>query len=239
MIPYRFGPIKSPAAPAESASSECASELNQGAAGQNSMGNQPKAGSREKWDRRYREQVFDSSIEPNPFLQAHVDSVKPGRVLCLAAGNGRNAVFLAELGFEVDAVDISTAGLDLCTRLADARGVSVTPIQADLTEFEIPAGIYDLITKFYYYQPQLFTPICRSLRPGGRLVFQTFSRDQLAFPRGPRSLDHLAKPEEILPTIDSLRLRFYEDRILEPSDPSSEAEAVIRLIAEKETRTLR
>ena len=199
------------------------------------MSDQPKAGSREKWDQRYREQVFDSRIEPNPFLKAYVDAAKPGKALCLAAGNGRNAVFLAERGFEVDAVDISAEGLHLCTRLAKARGVSVTPILADLLEHELGDSIYDLITKFYYYQPLLFEPICRSLRPGGHLMFQTFSRDQLAFSGGPRNPEHLAKLEEILPRIGSLRLRFYEDRILEPCHGAPRLkEAVIRLVAEKE-----
>jgi SAM-dependent methyltransferase len=203
------------------------------------MDNQLKDGSQEKWDRRYREQVFNPRIQPTPFLKAHIVSVKPGRALCLAAGNGRNAVFLAERGFKVDAVDISAEGLELCTRLAETRGVSVTPIRANLAQYAFGEGIYDLVTKFYYYQPQLLAPVCGSLRPGGRIMFQTFSRDQLAFPHGPRSLDHLAKPEEILPAIGSLRLRFYEDRILEPSEASSQEEAVIRLIAEKEDLRLR
>ncbi len=70
------------------------------------MSDLPEAGSREKWGRRYREQIFDSRIKPNPFLKAQVDAARPGRALCLAAGNGRNAVFLAARGFEVDAIDI-------------------------------------------------------------------------------------------------------------------------------------
>ena len=199
------------------------------------MSDRPKAGSREKWDQRYREQVFDSRMEPNPFLKAQVDSARPGRALCLAAGNGRNAVFLAARGFEVDAIDISAEGLELCTRLAKDRGVSVTTIEADLSDYELRDRTYDLITKFYYYRPMLFEPICRSLRPRGRFIFQTFSRDQLAFTGGPRNPEHLAKPEEILPRIRNLRLRFYEDRILEPCHASSsDKEAVIRLVAERE-----
>ena len=190
---------------------------------------------REKWDRRYGAQNFDPHLEPNPFLRDYLDLSTVGRALCLAAGNGRNAVFLAERGFQVDAVDISAAGLRLCRRLAEARGVTVRPILADLTDWCLGECRYDLITKFYYYQPQLFERLCSALRPGGQLMFQTFSRGQLAFPRGPRNPDHLAKPEDIFPRIRSLRLRFYEDRILEPGcGASSEKEAVIRFIAEKE-----
>ncbi len=113
--------------------------------------------------------------------------------------------------------------------------MSITSIRADLTDYEPGDRIYDLITKFYFYQPRLFEPICRSLRPGGRLMFQTFSRDQLAFSGGPRNPEHLAKPEEILPPISSLRLRFYEDLILQSCHgASSDKEAVIRLVAEKQ-----
>ena len=190
---------------------------------------------REKWDRRYGAQAFDPHLEPIPFLRDHLDLSTEGRALCLAAGNGRNAVFLAERGFQVDAVDISAAGLRLCRLLAEARGVTVRPILADLTDWRMGESRYDLITKFYYYQPDLFERICASLRPGGRFMFQTFSQGQLAFPRGPRNPGHLAKPEDILPRIRSLRLRFYEDRILEPAcGASSGEEAVIRFIAEKE-----
>lgn len=190
---------------------------------------------REKWDRRYGAQPFDPHLEPIPFLKDHPDLSKGGRALCLAAGNGRNAVYLAERGFQVDAVDISAAGLRLCRLLAEARGVTVRPVLADLTDWCPDENRYDLITKFYYYQPRLFESVRPALRPGGRLMFQTFSQGQLAFPRGPRNPDHLAKPEDILPRIRGLRLRFYEDRILGPGCGSStREEAVIRFIAEKE-----
>ena len=190
---------------------------------------------REKWDRRYGAQAFDPHLEPIPFLRDHLDLSTEGRALCLAAGNGRNAVYLAERGFQVDAVDISAAGLRLCRLLAETRGVTLRPILADLEDWPMGEHKYDLITKFYYYQPQLFERIRSALRPGGRLMFQTFSQGQLAFPRGPRNPDHLAKPEDILPRIRGLRLRFYEDRILGPDGgASSGEEAVTRFIAEKE-----
>ena len=70
--------------------------------------------SKEKWNQRYSEQEFDPEIEPLSFLKEKLVPSIEGRALCLAAGNGRNAVYLAEKGFQVDAIDISEEGLLLC-----------------------------------------------------------------------------------------------------------------------------
>jgi len=113
----------------------------------------------ERWDARYsRAESFVYGSEPVRFLveQMPVLARAKGRALCLAAGEGRNAVYLAQQGFDVIAVDISAVGLEKCRGLAQQRGVEVETVVADLTTFDLGVEAYDLITDFYYYQPDLF-----------------------------------------------------------------------------------
>lgn len=105
---------------------------------------------REKWESRYRAGDFEPNREPVPFLAAEASKLRPGRALCLAAGAGRNAVFLAELGFAVTAVDIAPAGLAWCRRLAAERGVEVETIAADVLSFDAGVESWDLVTNLYF-----------------------------------------------------------------------------------------
>ena len=191
---------------------------------------------KEKWEGRYGSPDYEPSIEPVAFLEERLDQLRPGRVLCLAAGAGRNAVYLAQQGYEVTAVDISAGGLALCQTLARERGVRVTTVEADLLEYDMGQEQYDLITNFFYYQPELFPGIKAALKPGGHFVMETFSVDQLRYGSGPRSSAHLVKPGELLTAFADLRIRFYEDTVIVTGLPAGQdrpSAAVIRLIAEK------
>ena len=85
------------------------------------------------WDQRYAVGEYVYGTRPNDFLTSVVDRLPMGRVLCLAEGEGRNAVFLAEQGFEVTAVDSSAVGLAKARKLAGQRGVHIETVVADLT----------------------------------------------------------------------------------------------------------
>ena len=87
------------------------------------------------WDERYQGEDFVYGTEPNDFLRSQIDNLLPGRILCLAEGEGRNAVFLAEQGFTVTGVDQSSVGLAKAERLAAQRGVRIETLVADLAGF--------------------------------------------------------------------------------------------------------
>ena len=89
------------------------------------------------WNERYSSVTYAYGTEPNDFLVAMFDKAPEGKVLCLAEGEGRNAIWLAQQGREVTAVDASEVGLEKARRLADARGVKTTTVHADLAAFEI------------------------------------------------------------------------------------------------------
>jgi tellurite methyltransferase len=123
------------------------------------------------WDERYGrgEHVIK---EPMPLLVSTVNELRPGRALDLACGPGRHAIFLAERGWRVTAVDASKVGIELAKTLAQLRGVEVDWRVADLErrEFEIEPEAYDLVCVFYYLQRDLFPQIRAGVRPDGLAV---------------------------------------------------------------------
>ena len=136
------------------------------------------------WDQRYEGDELLWSAEPNRFLVAEVGDMRPGRALDLACGEGRNAVWLAERGWDVTGVDFSAAGLDKARRLAGGRGVSVRWIQADLTEWEPEPGAYDLVAWLYLHvAPEtrrlLLARAVAGLAPGGTIVVVGHHLDNL------------------------------------------------------------
>ena len=106
------------------------------------------------WDERYAGDGLVWSAEPNRFLVAEVETLSAGRALDLACGEGRNAVWLAERGWDVTGVDFSNVGLNKARRLADARGVSVHWELADVTEYTPAPESFDLVIVMYLHLPE-------------------------------------------------------------------------------------
>ncbi len=123
------------------------------------------------WDDRYRRGEHAGS-EPSRLLVRAVEDLTPGRALDIACGAGRHAVFLAERGFTVTAVDSSHAAIEITEQRARERGVTLDARVADLErgEFVIARDVYDLISVFYYLQRDLFPQIRAGLKAGGTLV---------------------------------------------------------------------
>lgn len=155
------------------------------------------------WNERYSEPGFAYGTEPNEFLLSVVDRIPHGRILSLAEGEGRNAVFLASLGYEVTGVDGSEVGLRKAMELAKERGVAITTIQVNLSEFEIGLEQWDGIISCYCHIPStirisLHHAAVRGLKPGGVFVLEAFSKEQLAYDTGgPKSLDMLMSLDEL------------------------------------------
>ncbi len=141
------------------------------------------------WDNRYSEVEYAYGIEPNDFLVEVAGRIPPGRVLCLAEGQGRNAVYLAGLGYSVTAVDQSSVGAERAQQLARKRGVQIETITADLAEFPITPGTWEgIVSIFGHLPPALRADVHRrvvaGLRPNGVFVLEAYSPDQLRFGTG-------------------------------------------------------
>lgn len=135
---------------------------------------------RDRWEARYNTPDRIYSEKPTDFLRTNIHHL-PGEGLALdiAAGEGRNSVFLAEHGLEVVALDISERALQKCLKLARERSVQVYAAVLDLTKFLIPKESFDVIVNFNYLQRDLAPQIIEGLRPDGWLLFETLTIDYL------------------------------------------------------------
>jgi SAM-dependent methyltransferase len=127
------------------------------------------------WDRRYRlreHAASDLEAGPTPLLIETAASLKPGRALDLACGAGRNALWLAQHGWEVTAADGAVTAIEFLHSRASNQGLKISAVVADLEkdEFNIEPSRWDLILKLYYLQRDLFEPAKRGVVPGGILI---------------------------------------------------------------------
>lgn len=143
------------------------------------------------WNQRYSEPGFAYGTEPNDFLAANAERYLPpkGEILCLAEGEGRNAVFLAHLGFRVTGVDSSAVGLEKARALAVQHGVELATVVADLGEFDLGAVCWDGIVSIWCHTPpdlraRLHRSVVTALRPGGVLLLESYTPQQLEYKTG-------------------------------------------------------
>ena len=197
--------------------------------------------STEMWDRRYAAEGFAYGTEPNAFLASVADRIPPGPVLCIGAGEGRNAVFLAGRGHPVEAVDASSVGLAKARARARELGLEVTTTVADLADYEFGrerwAGI---VSVFCHLPPTLRRDVHRrvvaALRPGGYFVLEAYTPAQLGRGTGgPRVRELLYDAETLrqdLAGLECIHLEEVEREVHEGRHHTGTA-AVVQLVAVK------
>ncbi|HQR69870.1 MAG TPA: class I SAM-dependent methyltransferase [Burkholderiaceae bacterium] len=180
------------------------------------------------WNRRFDTDEFLFGVEPNAWLREHARLLPPrGRVLCVADGEGRNSVWLARQGFEVEAFDIAEVGVAKARRLADSHGVAVDFQVSDCDAYAWPQARFDGVAAIFVQfadpaqRKRLFERIVASLRPGGILVLQGYTPKQLDYRTGgPPFASHLYTPQLLrdeLAALEILELREYEADVAEGS----------------------
>jgi len=193
------------------------------------------------WDKRFSEPGYAYGTEPNGFLVSVADRIPGGNVLCLAEGEGRNAVYLAGLGYDVTAVDTSSVGLVKAEALAHDRGVTIETVNADLEEYEIEPGVWQGIVSIYCHLPPvvraaLHERCLRGLAPGGVLVLEGFTPRQLELGTGgPKNRELLMELEIIRQELPGLRLeiaRELEREVIEGKYHGGTA-SVVQILAVK------
>ncbi len=170
---------------------------------------------RERWEGRYERDAGEAERTPSEFVAAHAHLLH-GRVLDVAAGAGRNALFLARRGLSVDAIDIAFAGLQRLRRVAIAEGLRVRAVQADLDAFPLPAARFDAIINIRYLQRALFAPMQRAVKPGGLVLFETFLIDQQTIGH-PRHPEFLLQRGELRAAFRAFELLEYEEGLFTSS----------------------
>jgi 2-polyprenyl-3-methyl-5-hydroxy-6-metoxy-1,4-benzoquinol methylase len=184
-----------------------------------------------RWDKRFRGEGFAFGKGANPFLKKHITLLPKGKALDLAAGEGRNAVFLARHGFEVEAVDISQMGLRKAQKLAEEMGVKIHALAGDLDTYQIERDKYDLITNFYFLRRSLIPKIKKGLKGGGMVIFETYTLEHRNLGTGgPKDPRYFLKPNELLELFKEFRILFYREGIFREG---GKRRAIASLIAQK------
>lgn len=153
--------------------------------------------------------------EPARFLVENVDLLPRGKALDIAMGKGRNAVFLAQQGFDVEGVDISEESVKEALKSAHSLEVPLKAVVADLEDgYRIEKNAFDVIICFNYLYRPLIPQIKEGIRDGGMVVYETFIVDQAQFGK-PKNPDHLLKHNELLDLFRDFRCLRYHEGIYE------------------------
>lgn len=172
------------------------------------------------WDERYAEPAFAYGDTPNDYLREQAGRLS-GPVLCLAEGQGRNAVFLATLGLDVMAVDQSRVGLECATALAARAGVSIATEVADLGTFVLGEARWGAVVSIFAHVPAhirtaVHARIAASLKPGGLFLLEAYRPEQLGMGTGgPQNPD-------LMMTLTALREELVGLEILEAAEVERE-----------------
>lgn len=194
------------------------------------------------WNSRYAAAGFAYGTAPNDFLAGAAARLPAGgTVLCLAEGEGRNAVWLAQQGYRVTAVDASAVGLAKARALAAERGVAIATICADLTDFAIVPAAWDgIVSIFCHLPPPLRLAVHRAcvagLAPGGVLLLEGYTPRQLAYRTGgPPQLELLYEAETLRDDFTGLELELLQEVVREVREGSCHtgSGAVVRVVARK------
>src|SRR5438309_9932742 len=181
---------------------------------------------RSRWDARYAAGDRRHDVGPAPLLAGWLPRLPPGRALDVAAGLGRHAVRLASHGWTVDAVDLSLEGLRILHERAQAAGVRVNRILADIGAFACRPASYDLIVDTFFLERRLVPRFWRWLRPGGTLYFET----HIKRPGAPSHSRYALRPEEARRLFARWEILDYAEG---PESDGSRTIDTVRLVARR------
>ena len=189
---------------------------------------------RARWDAKHSAE--QTTQKPSSFLkeifEGHSWPPPKGRALDIAAGKGRNAIFLAERGFQVVGIDISPVALDMARRAGKEKSLTIDWQEGDLERIELPTSRYDLVLTFNYLERSLVPQIKKTLKPRGWVIFETYLTDQSRV-GDPINPDYLLRHNELLDFFHDFRVLYYR----EGKFPQSEGAFCAALFAQKAVRT--
>ncbi|MGB7414669.1 MAG: class I SAM-dependent methyltransferase [Thermosynechococcaceae cyanobacterium] len=194
------------------------------------------------WNQRYSQPDYAFGTKPNDFLVEVIEHIPKGRVLCLAEGEGRNAVYLAQQGCRITAVDASPVGLTKAQKLAAEGGVEIETITADLADYEIQPDTWDAIVSIFCHLPatlrtQVHRQAVAGLRPGGAFVLEAYRPRQLELKTGgPPTADLMMKLTLLHQELDGLVFKHAveKERDIQEGQFHQGHSAVVQVLALKE-----
>ena len=160
---------------------------------------------KERWNVRHVSKPMKHTV--SPIIENYVKHSKIGHVLDLACGTGRNTHFLEELGFTIDAVDLSDYALGQIKESS-----KIHKIEVDLDEYDLKKGAYDLIVNTNYLNRRLMSQMIDALKDDGLIIFETFIEAHEKPEQGSMNPDYLLSKNELLQAFLELDIIFYEEK---------------------------
>ncbi len=199
------------------------------------------------WDQRYGQKEYVYGTEPNEFYKSWIDRLMPGNALFAAEGEGRNAVYAAQLGWQVLAIDQSEGGKRKAIDLAQIKDVEIEYVVDDLGAIDLSETKFDLIVLIYAHLSELnrraiHQKLMRSLNPGGHVILEAFSQQhppyQVLNPTvgGPRELSYLYDESEIVSDFSALKPIHRSTEVIELAEGPFHLGkgSVVRFVGRKE-----
>jgi SAM-dependent methyltransferase len=194
------------------------------------------------WNDRYKREVYAYGSEPNDFLRQHAGLFpERSRIVSLAEGEGRNAVFLARQGHVVRGLDFSEEGQRKALRLAEAHGVRIEYELADLCHYDLGEAAWDGVVSVFCHlsendRPSLFASVARALKPGGIFLLESYNKAQIDLGTGgPKDVAYLLAKVELEQAFQEFEILLCRDRLrtIEEGDHHSGTGSVTQFIAWK------
>jgi cyclopropane fatty-acyl-phospholipid synthase-like methyltransferase len=182
---------------------------------------------KERWSQRFDTKEYIFGEMPNKYLVSQRAQLKSGKVLAIADGEGRNGVWLAEQGLQVDSFDFIESAVTKAQKLASSRGVEVNAMCSDWQSFDWKPSEYDNVVGIFFQfvgpaeRAEFFKKIDQVLKPGGVLILQGYSTKQMDYNTGgPGKIDHLYDVNLLSNSFEKyevMDLQIYEAEIHEGS----------------------
>jgi SAM-dependent methyltransferase len=196
------------------------------------------------WDERYSDENYVYGTAPNEFFKAQIDLHEPGRILMLGEGEGRNGIYAAQKGWEVDAVDFSLKAKEKALDHAKNKNVRINYIVENLENYNPQKNFYDAAALIFVHlnekiRRQIHKRVTESLKPGGIVIMEVYSKEQIGKtsggPQSPEMLYSIENLRETFIELTPLMLSKESIHLSESSLHSGEA-SVIRFIGKKESK---
>ena len=198
------------------------------------------------WDKRYSDESYVYGIQPNLFFKEHLSKLKAGKVLLPAEGEGRNAVYAAQCGWQVEAFDQSKEGQTKALKLANECDVTINYSISDYQSIEYPLSYFDTIGLIYahiLYEVKLtyYRRLLPYLKTGGYIIFEGFGKQQIGFQQkdksagGPRDIGMLFSEDELSDIFNGMKIILLEESttFLSEGIGHNGESSVVRMIAQK------
>jgi len=196
-----------------------------------------------RWNERFTQEGYHFGTQPNAFLASQAARLHPGlSALCVADGEGRNSVWLAQQGLKVSAFDFSPVGVEKARKLAAENGVEVDYRLCDINDWDWDARQFDVIAAIFVQfatppeRARLFAGMCRALKPGGLLLVQGYTPRQIEFGTGgPRAVEQLYTAKLLTDAFAALELLELREHVSEVHEGQGHAgpSALIDFVARR------